>query len=106
MSENDDYVPERDAEGHELVTDERGEKFPVAERKPGPFDGFTGEQLSKISSVYTMIAQALPVEGRDYSVKFTFKDPHGNPNVSFSAKTDIGMAFIKHVYNVLGRRAT
>lgn len=100
-----EYIPETDAEGRELVTDDSGEKFPISTASSGPFDGFTDGQRSKVASVYLMIAQALPVEGRDYSVKFTFKDPNGNPNVSFSAKTDIGMAFIKHVYNVLGRRA-
>ena len=100
-----EYSPERDAEGREVVQDESGERFPVTS---GPSDAaprFTPEQMRKVAGVYSMIAQALPVEGRDYSVSFSFREPNGNPSVSLSARTEIGKAFIRHLYTVLGKRA-
>lgn len=103
MSE-EPYVPERDSEGREIVRDENGERFPVSDRRPSPYDAFTPVQRTKMAEVYTMIAKALPVEGRDYSVSFSFPSPDGNPRISLGGRTEIGKAFVRHLYEVLGKR--
>ena len=85
------YVPERDAEGRELV-----ESAPVVGPFPSP-DSFTPEQQRKIGEVYIRIAQELPTEGRDYTVKFTFPDPAGNPTVAFRPMTELGRDYVRHL---------
>ena len=96
-----DYVPEYDEKGRELAGD-GASRGPITGRA-GTFDSFTQSQRNKISAVYTMIAQALPVEGRDYSVSFSFPDPNGNPSVSLSASTQIGAAFVRHLSTFLNK---
>lgn len=95
-----EYVPEYDELGRELVDDGYGKKIPLSGRM-NPFDKFTVKQRTKISAVYTMIAQALPVEGKDYLVEFSFPDPDGNPNIALRAKTEIGADFIRHLSKTL-----
>lgn len=98
------YVPRTDAEGRELVGDSHGE-FPIVPSAPsGRFDRFTPQQLQKVLKVYEMVAQDLPVEGRDYEIGFEFPDPAGNPSISMRGYTEIGKAFVQHVARQMQRR--
>lgn len=101
------YVPKYDADGRELVDDGSGSLLPVSDepfRPPDPVR-FTPEQQVRIGEAYRVMAEELPVEGRDYSVRFSFPDPDGPPSLSFVAMTDIGAAFVRHLSRKFQKRS-
>ena len=97
--DSDPYVPVYGADGLELVDDGTGAVLPVS---PEPFREPSGPpptpaQQRRIGDAYRLMAEELPLEGRDYSVSFSFPDPDGPPSVSFAAMTELGAAYIRHL---------
>ena len=95
-SDGSRYEPRYDSHGRELVRDESGEELPVVPPNPaGPV--LTPAQSRSVWEVYRMMAEELPVEGRDYSVRFSFDMGDSRPKVSFSAMTELGSCYIRHL---------
>lgn len=63
----------------------------------------TGEQKERVTRLYEMIANALPVQGRDYEMSISFDGEDPNPRVELTGKTDIGNLFTKYLYDTLPR---
>ena len=65
---------------------------------------YTDSQKRAMSEVYRRIAECLPVEGKDYSISFSFVEGSNNPRVSFRWMTQIGADFVRHIQQTLGSR--
>ena len=64
-------------------------------------EGFTEAQRKTLAEVYIKIAQALPVEGRDYVLHISFADQSNRAHVSITGLTPIGRAFAEHLNTFL-----
>ena len=51
---------------------------------------YSKSQLYKIGVVYESLARLLPTEGRDYDVKFSFKDAADSVSVEFKPRNELG----------------
>ena len=92
-----DYTPVYDKEGNELFPDGNGNFLPITKlNKKDKQDELTPAQKSKIGELYIKIASALPVEGKDYSIEFTFPDDR-NVSVKLHGITPLGVEFVKSV---------
>lgn len=58
----------------------------------------SADQRAVLYRIHTVVAEALPVEGRDYVMDITFPDGHArNCRVSISGITEIGKSFARHL---------
>ena len=66
-------------------------------------DTYTIGQRYRISAVYELLARALPTEGRDYAIKFSFPGGPSSDSVSvgFEAYTEIGRIWCDYCRKVL-----
>lgn len=57
---------------------------------------FTTVQKVKVGEIYCVMAEMLPVEGRDFVLDFEFKD-NINPTVKFIPYTEIGKLWCEYL---------
>ena len=58
----------------------------------------SADQRAVLYRIHTVVAEALPVEGRDYVMDITFPDGNArNCRVSISGITEIGKSFARHL---------
>ena len=81
-----------------------GKTMQIMPPRPMRQTNYTDSQKRAMSEVYRRIAECLPVEGKDYSISFSFVEGSNNPRVSFRWMTQIGADFVRHVQQTLGSR--
>ena len=62
---------------------------------------WTDRQRQQVAATYTIMAQMLPVEGRDYTVQFDFKDERSQPLISMTGITPIGKIWVEYCMHEL-----
>lgn len=65
-------------------------------------DKFTREQLYTIGTVYDKLAKLLPLEGRDYTVEFSFPDGKA-PSLKLTPLTKFGGVWVKYCQEQLAQ---
>lgn len=66
---------------------------------------YTKSQMYKIGVVYDLLAQMLPTEGKDYSIKFSFDNKSDPDDISFSFKayTELGKIWCDYCSKAIGQ---
>lgn len=64
----------------------------------------TKAQTYAIGVFYDMLAQLLPLEGRDYTVTITFPDGSNNPSVKMTSLTPFGAVWVTYCETELKKR--
>ena len=91
-----------DAKGVETVVDQDGQRYEVVKGYTN-HDNFTPAQERVIGEIYIRMAQELPTEGRDYTVRFEFSSTNDKPRLALKAMTELGQAYIKHLAKALAK---
>lgn len=64
----------------------------------------TKEQAYAVGVIYDVLAQLLPLEGRDYTIAFTFAEGSNSPSIKMTALTPFGEVWVDYCRAELKRR--
>lgn len=66
---------------------------------------WTQAQRQQVGAIYDILARALPVEGRDYTITFAFTGTAPQPHVNITPITDMGKDWIRYAIKELQQYA-